>query len=221
MQYTDLANIVNNMLALIIALTFHEYAHAQMAHWEGDNTAKINGRLTMNPIPHIDPVGTLLFPLIGLISGAALFGWAKPVPLDTRRLKHLQWGPIFVTAAGPLANLLLCAFFIAFYRIYHVYLSGWGNLDWLFYPLLQLTKPLIMINAFLAVFNLLPIYPLDGGTIVAELLPYEARQKYESIFVPYGGLILLALFFTGSLHWIGKIAMGFIQSIDSLLALVI
>lgn len=218
MSMSDLSTVINGMLALILALTFHECAHAFVAYWQGDRTAKAAGRLTLNPIPHIDPVGTLLFPLIGSITGAALIGWAKPVPVDTRYLRNPKWGHVMVAAAGPAANLLLCAICILLFRLAGTYGQAW---DGVLYPFMQLFKSLITINAILAVFNLLPIPPLDGGTVFGAFLPDDWRVRYEEAVAPYGMFIILALLFTGGLGWMGAVAMGWVRFSDGLISFIL
>ncbi len=213
-MFNELASILNSMIALILALTFHEFAHAFVAYIQGDRTAKSEGRMTINPIPHIDPVGTLLFPLIGSIAGAAIIGWAKPVPVNPNQLRNPKWGYVLVALAGPMANLLLCALTLLFFRV--VEMQGWmtASTDTILYPLIQLAKPMITINAILAFFNLLPLYPLDGGTIFTAFLPPKALAWYENYIAPYGMFILLALFLTNSLGWMGRLAMGYITFAD-------
>lgn len=213
-MFNELASILNSMIALILALTFHEFAHAFVAYIQGDRTAKSEGRMTINPIPHIDPVGTLLFPLIGSIAGAAIIGWAKPVPVNPNQLRNPKWGYVLVALAGPMANLLLCALTLLFFRV--VEMQGWmtASTDTILYPLIQLAKPMITINAILAFFNLLPLYPLDGGTIFTAFLPPKALEWYENYIAPYGMFILLALFLTNSLGWMGRLAMGYITFAD-------
>jgi Zn-dependent protease len=215
MEFSDIAQIMNNMIALIFALSFHEAAHALAASLQGDNTAKLEGRLTLNPIPHIDPVGTLLFPLMGAIIGGAVIGWAKPVPVDSRNLRNQKWGYVIVAAAGPLSNLLLCFLSVLLLRGYENYGAQLVPQSHYLYPLVELLTPLILINAILAVFNLLPLLPLDGGTIFSAFLPTNLRTMYDHYIAPYGMFILLALFFTNSLSWMGRVAVGYIHLADA------
>jgi len=201
MDFAYGARVVNMMIALIIALTFHEAAHALAARLQGDRTPQIDGRLTLNPIPHIDPVGTIFFPLLGAMIGGFLFGWAKPVSVDPRNFKDQKWGQILVAGAGPASNLVLSIVAL----IGMQFLSGAqdGTVMIGFY---RLTEQLVWINAILAVFNLLPVYPLDGGTIVYELLSPDMRRKYEEYVVPYGSFVLLGLMLVGGLSWLGYVA---------------
>ncbi len=167
--------------ALIFSLTFHEYGHAIVASLIGDDTAKRAGRLTLNPIPHIDPVGLLLVLVIGI-------GYAKPVPTDPRKFRT-RWGILLVAAAGPAMNLLLA---ILATNIYLIGLkSGWplfqGVGAYTFFTVLAL------INMLLMLFNLLPIGPLDGHYILPYFLPREMARKYLQINQRYGVYALLAL----------------------------
>lgn len=195
------AHVVNMMIALIISLTFHEAAHALMARIQGDRTAELDGRLTLNPVPHIDPVGTLFFPLIGAMLGGFIFGWAKPVPIDARNFKSQKWGNIVVAGIGPLSNLVLS--FISIIAFYLIGPAPDGSI-WLAFS--RLASAMITVNAILAIFNMIPVYPLDGGTVLYELLPYEGKRKYEEYVMPYGSFALLALMLLGGFAWIGALA---------------
>ncbi|MFY7930272.1 MAG: site-2 protease family protein [Oligoflexus sp.] len=201
MDFGFAANVVNMMIALIISLTFHEAAHALVARLHGDRTAQYEGRLTLNPVPHIDPVGTLIFPMVGAMLGGFIFGWAKPVPVDSRHFKNQKRGNILVAFAGPAANLLLSIVSLAiFYAIGPV---EEGSI-WVAFS--RLAQAMITLNAILAIFNLIPLYPLDGGAIIYELLSYDLRRKYEEYVIPYGGFVLLALMLLGGLAWVSAVA---------------
>ncbi|MCX6129858.1 MAG: site-2 protease family protein [Proteobacteria bacterium] len=201
MDFTYAAGVVNMMIALIISLTFHEAAHALMARLQCDRTAQREGRLTLNPIPHMDPIGTIFFPLLGAMGGGFLFGWAKPVPIDSRNFRNQKWGNILVASAGPLANLLL-----SILAIIAVRLLGNTQDGTILIGFFRLAEKMVWINAILAVFNLLPVYPLDGGTIIYELLSYDLRRKYEEYVIPYGSFALLGLMLIGGLSWLGHVA---------------
>ena len=201
MDFTFATNIMNMMLALILSLTLHEAAHAFMAYLQGDNTAKLEGRLTLNPIPHMDPVGTIIFPLIGSMLGGFIFGWARPVPVNTRNLKSQKWGYVLVAAAGPIANLILCFVSVVFAILLSRVSDGSVLVGFK-----RLAEAMIYINAILAVFNLMPIYPLDGGAILYEFLPRSLKLAYEDYIIPYGNMILLALIFTGGFRFLAYAA---------------
>lgn len=201
MDYAYGAKVVNMMIALIIALTLREATRALTARILGDRTPQLDGRLTLNPVPHIDPVGTLLFPFIGALLGGFIFGWAKPVHVDPRYFKNQKWGQIIVAASGPASSFLFT--FVALIGMQLMSGAQEGSVLIGFY---RLFEQLAWISAILAVFNLLPVYPLDGGTIVYELLPYEGKRKYEEYVIPYGSFALLGLMLLGGLNWLGYVA---------------
>lgn len=179
-----------------VAIVLHEVAHGWAAFMLGDPTAKRQGRLTLNPIPHIDPVGSILVPgilflahVFHLTSSMVLFGWAKPVPVDFRQLRPQRLGMVLVAIAGPLVNILL-AFVLAFlYKwpvLHHFsYVFGWG----------------VMLNLMLAVFNMTPIPPLDGSRVVTALLP-RAVAAYYIRLEPYGLFIVIVLLQLGMLQFL-------------------
>jgi len=161
------------------------------------------GRITLNPVPHIDPVGTILLPLILLLSHAGiLFGWARPVPVNPLNYRNYRWGEFAVSAAGPVSNLVLAAVFSLLLRL------GLGNVG-----LMKLAYFGVSINIFLALFNLIPIPPLDGSHILAILLPRDLARLYAYL-EPVGFVLILVLFYTGIL-W--AIIMPFYRAIAVLL----
>jgi len=190
----NLKGLIISFGLLLIAMTVHEFAHAWTAYLLGDKTAKHSGRLTLNPLAHIDPVGTILLPLILFISthGQFVFGAAKPVPINYLALKNPKKGIMLVGISGPLANFLFAFILSLILR----FLPLPGGLIW---AILYL----IYINVILGVFNLVPIPPLDGSRVVIGLLPENLSLRYASI-EPFGFIILLALIMAGifnSLVW--------------------
>lgn len=175
---------------LIISIVFHECAHALMAEKKGDDTPRLAGRLTLNPIAHIDPIGTFLLPLMALMFGGPMFGWAKPVPINPYNLGDPKKDMMLIALAGPLANLLLAgtsSFLIWFFGAFP---------NTLLYALLY---KLLWLNVILAVFNLVPVPPLDGSKILSGILPYELSRGYEMLSGTYGILILIFLICSGVL----------------------
>ena len=187
-------------LPVLLAITVHEVAHGWMALRLGDRTAMMLGRLTLNPIRHIDPIGTVLVPGILLVLGGFVFGWAKPVPVTWENLKKPKRDMALVALAGPMANLAMALLWLAALRL------GIALQDaspWIAQPLMYMAAAGIFINAVLMVLNLLPLPPLDGGRIVASLLPGPLSWRYSRI-EPYGLIIILVLFATqilGKILW--------------------
>jgi len=190
----SLVGVLPFLVVLILSLSFHEAAHAWTANRLGDPTARMLGRLTLNPLSHIDWIGTILFPLLAIYSGLPLIGWAKPVPVNGRNLRRPRQDFALVALAGPVSNLVLA-------------LGGAAVI-----VLLQLTGPaateataseeflrqFVALNVLLAVFNLIPVPPLDGGNVLAGFVPENAARFIDQIR-PYGFLILYALILTGFL----------------------
>lgn len=188
-------------LPVIFAITLHEAAHGYVARFFGDMTAARAGRITLNPIKHIDLVGTLLVPLVILSAskllggGAILFGWAKPVPVEFGNLRHPKKDMLWVAAAGPGINFLMALFWALVIQL-GTLLSNVLSL-----PMMLMGAAGVFINIILMALNLLPLPPLDGGRIAVSLLPLKAAQTYAKI-EPYGFFILLGLLFTGLLNQI-------------------
>jgi len=175
---------------LLFSIVFHEVAHGRVALWKGDTTARDAGRLTLNPLPHIDIFGTILFPLFLMITRSpVLFGWAKPVPVNPLRLKEIKKDMALVGASGPISNFLLAVIAGMAFRALAPSLGGSSVvLRTLFFA--------VYINLVLAVFNLIPIPPLDGSRIIMGFLPDDLAMKYASI-ERYGFLIIFGLLFLG------------------------
>jgi len=187
----DLAEFFLYMIVFLFSLSLHEAAHAWTAERFGDPTARYLGRVTLNPIPHVDIFGTLIFPAIGFFTNAPMFGWAKPVPWNPRNVADRRKADIWISAAGPISNVLALVGFIVIYRLFRLYdASGSDALGSLAEPLFRMCQMGVQLNVVLAVFNMLPIPPLDGSWILPHFLPRNLAQAYEQIR-PYGFLILL------------------------------
>jgi len=205
--------IIIMVFALFFAITVHEAAHGWAANKLGDPTAYNLGRVTLNPIAHIDPLGTIIFPLILIIMGAPPFGWAKPVPVNPLNLKNPRRDNLWISAAGPASNLSVATISLIVIILLKLinpnvrgflwsFLYSGGGLPRGFYPLEGVALILyfvVYINCLLAIFNLIPIPPLDGSGIIMGFLSEENVQKYERIR-PFGFIIILALIYLGLLR---------------------
>lgn len=200
LELSTIQRIVIWILPVLFAITLHEAAHAWVANRFGDTTAKMLGRLSFNPLKHIDPIGTILVPIVILILSQFnfVFGWAKPVPINSSQLRNPRRDLALATAAGPLSNLIM-AFLWAICLKLGLMLDPRTSNAALFMTLTGQAG--IIINLLLAYLNLIPIPPLDGGRILACLLPLRQSLKFQKI-EPYGIFILLALIFSGALNWI-------------------
>jgi len=187
--------IITWAVPVLFAITVHEVAHGWVALRFGDSTAKMAGRLTLNPLKHIDLVGTVLVPGLLLMLGGFIFGWAKPVPVNFSSLNKPKRDMIFVALAGPGANLVM-AFFWGLVGLVAQYLP-----DYVALPLLFMSVAGLYINAILMLLNLIPVPPLDGGRVAVGLLPMSLARPYSKL-EPYGLFILIGLLATGML---GKI----------------
>lgn len=196
LELTLIQKIAVWALPVIFAITVHEVAHGWVANRLGDPTARMLGRLTLNPIKHIDPIGTVLVPAVLLALGGFMFGWAKPVPVTAQNLKNPRRDMAIVAAAGPAVNLIMAVLWALVARFAQFLPS-----ESLAMPLTYMGFAGISINILLAVLNLLPIPPLDGGRVVSNLLPPRASAQYDQI-EPYGFFILLGLIITGALGYL-------------------
>ncbi len=199
-------------VVLLFSLSFHESAHAWMAWKLGDETAMRLGRVSLNPIVHMDPIGTLLFPLIQIFTSVPLLGWAKPTPYNPanfRRNVTMRTGHILVAAAGPVSNFLLALVFTGVLVV--LWRGGFVQSRDSF--LLNLTELGIQLNVVLAIFNLVPIPPLDGSKVASYGLRGELGDKYDRIMGPYGFMILMLLLMTGVLSMVMRPILNIVLSL--------
>jgi Zn-dependent protease len=194
----DFTQVLLVMIVLISSLSVHEAAHAFAADRLGDPTARHLGRLSINPAVHVDPIGTLLFPLIAFMTNVPLIGWAKPVPVDTRHLRHPRRDFALIAAAGPASNLLMAATAALLLAVIPGPAPGDIAYRAVSHPAFQLLDLFVYINVLLAVFNMIPVPPLDGGNVLMGVLPPGGARLVEQLR-PYGFLILYALMLTGIL----------------------
>jgi Zn-dependent protease len=179
----DLKSIIPFAIAILYALTIHEFFHAWTANKLGDPTAKMQGRLTLNPLAHLDPVGTICFII-------AHFGWGKPVPVNPAYFKHPRRDDVLVSAAGPISNIISALFFGLTFQLLYKFTGVPSDL-------FEVLKQLILINLILAFFNFIPLYPLDGSHILKGFLPRNMLSGYESV-CRYGPFILLGVILLGN-----------------------
>ena len=191
----DVAQIFIAFIVLLFSLTVHECAHAWTADRLGDPTARERGRVSPNPIVHADLIGTVVFPIVAMVANAPLIGWAKPVPVNIRRLRHQRRDYVLVAAAGPASNLALAvtvAIALQILPISPVTLRE-PNIS---VPLAQLLSQALRLNVLLAVFNMIPIPPLDGGNVLGGLLPPNLGSRFDAFVRPYGFILLYAVILT-------------------------
>ncbi len=193
-----------SLFVVFFAITIHEASHGWAALKMGDPTAHQMGRITLNPIRHIDPIGTILFPLMLIIMGLPPFGWAKPVPVNPLNLKDPRRDNLIISLAGPASNISVAVVAFILIKILmnlnpSLFYARGGGISSMLSPLITLVYYTILINVILAFFNLIPIPPLDGSGIVMGLISEEAAEKYDQIR-PYGFLILILLIMTGVIN---------------------
>jgi Zn-dependent protease len=191
----------------------HEAAHALAAKLQGDRTAERLGRLTLNPVPHIDMLGTIILPLVMMMAGGGFFGWAKPVPVDERNLRNKRFGTAIVASAGPISNLVVSALLIIGLQSLTIMDGDFGQGS-LAYPFIELAKAMVWVNAILAFFNLVPLPPLDGGAVFSAFLTGRPKELYHEFIEPYGSWILLALIITGGLRFVSVMSQVYITSVS-------
>lgn len=217
----DIGNVIIWFVVLLFSLSFHEAAHAWTSEKFGDDTGRLQGRITLNPIPHIDPIGTIIFPLVSAFTGIPLLGWAKPVETNPLRWRDKTKANISVSAAGPISNFILVV--IAFILIKVLLITGVVTYGGSIYnlvmpmpgqaafmlPLTTLISVMLWLNLALGIFNLIPIPPLDGSHVLESLLPPQMAEAYAQIR-PFGFLILLALVYFGALSFLFLPALRFV-----------
>lgn len=196
-----MAMLIFGIVVLILSIIIHEVAHGYAAYTLGDPTAKLEGRLTLNPAPHVDPIGSIILPaLLVMTQAGILFGWAKPVPYNPYNLKNQRWGEAIVAIAGVATNLILAVIFALIAR--YAYANGFGEFG-------DLAAIVTLTNLSLGLFNLIPIPPLDGFTVLRGILPYkmsmamrefEDRMRAGSIFTLIAILFLFTYFFAGPFY---------------------
>jgi Zn-dependent protease len=198
----DLLEIATRLITFFVpflfSLCFHEYAHGWVARLRGDRTAEMSGRLTMNPIAHMDPIGTLLLPVLSVLFHSPIsFGWAKPVPVNSRNLKNPRTDMFWVALAGPAANVLLAIVGTLSLVVLAVFFQTTAH----FRGIISLLQSFIFVNLFLAFFNLIPLNPLDGGKILARFLPASVNYKLEQ-HEGMTSMILLMLMLSGAIRFL-------------------
>jgi len=209
-------NIQNLLLIappILLALSFHEFAHAYVANMYGDDTAKQNGRLTLNPLAHLDPLGTIMIFIVH-------FGWAKPVPVNPNRLRNPKNNMVWISAAGPLANMILALISGILLRIIFTFVGGMPNQHSIIGILALMVVWSLQINLALAIFNLFPIAPLDGSKILYGLLPAKYEGVIDSI-ERYGPFILIGLIIFGratDIHILGGLIWPFVKYFSKIFA---
>ena len=196
-------------LPLLFSLCVHEFAHAYTARRFGDLTAFQNGRLTLNPAAHIDPIGTLLLPLLAIGMNFPVFGWAKPVPVDPRYLKNPRKDMFWVAFAGPLSNFLLAG--LGCLALAGLYTTGQDKIP-SGRPIVSLAEVFIYINLLLGAFNLIPLHPLDGGKVMARFLPVRWNMFLERN-QGWSSLVLIFLFVSGAFYILAGPVLGATQSL--------
>lgn len=197
----DIAQVFIGFSVLLFSLTVHELAHAWVADRLGDPTARLLGRVSLNPLVHADPVGTILFPLVAAVGRFPLIGWAKPVPIDVSRLRRGRRDYVLVAIAGPAGNVALAVVAAFLLRLGPLVPDTAGEVA-VAAPLLSLMSRTVELNLLLAIFNLIPIPPLDGGTVLAGLLPGAVAGRFDAIVRPYGFLLIYGLMITGGLGYL-------------------
>lgn len=197
----------------IVLLTFHEWGHAKSAYMLGDPTARDEGRMSLNPGVHIDMIGTIILPLLGTFFGGAFFGWAKPVPVNPYNLKNPRQDLMLIAAAGPFMNIVLTFAILGGLRIALEFIGFSPSASLLHAEIQRQVIRMALISVFLAAFNMLPLFPLDGFSVLRGLLPENAARQFEKLS-PYGMPILMCLIFLPSLFRVPNYVFGFLSNIS-------
>jgi Zn-dependent protease len=196
----DVLSVAVQVIALLFAVSVHESAHGWVAWQCGDPTAHELGRISLNPIRHVDPFGSVILPALLALTGAPVFGWAKPVPISLARTRHPRTANLLISAAGPLSNILLAMLFVGLIYLAHPVLAAIAQTP-LFRPIALFLTLSILINVLLATFNLLPIPPLDGFGVLESLLP-TSWLPLTRLLRRYGMILLLVLILSGGLRFV-------------------
>jgi Zn-dependent protease len=220
LQHIDILDIVFQLIAFLFAISVHESAHAWMANLRGDPTARMLGRITLNPVKHIDPIGTLLLPAVAMLTHLPILGWAKPTPVDPRNFKNPVLDDILTSIVGPISNFVVATGAVLVLALVKVVSPNgqeivFGTLQGLDFtntnsfvvPLCKLVFDVMLINIVLGVFNLIPVPPLDGSHVLRHLLPTEALRIYDSVGT-FGLLILV--------FWCGRFLTSLIAPVFAL-----
>jgi Zn-dependent protease len=211
-----LIKILVYALPVIFAITLHEAAHGYVARHFGDSTAYMLGRVSLNPVRHIDPIGTIVLPIVTLLLSGFMFGWAKPVPVNFQNLRHPKRDSLWVAAAGPASNLAQALAWAAVARVLSEVISPTGLAGGFW---LAVAEAGVVVNVAFAILNLVPLLPLDGGRMLASILPGRLSYQYSRL-EPYGMIILILLIVTPVLgRVLNPLVLGTLRAISSLFGL--
>jgi Zn-dependent protease len=212
--YNFLVTVSIYAFPVIFAITLHEAAHGYVARYFGDTTAYMLGRITLNPVKHIDPLGTILLPLVTVFLSGFMFGWAKPVPVNERNLRRPKEDMLWVAAAGPGSNVAQALVWAVIAKALSYLADSPISTFWF-----AVAEAGIQVNVVFAILNLFPLLPLDGGRMVASLLPNRLSVGYARL-EPYGMIVLVVLIVTGAFSWLlSPLVRGTLTQINSLIGL--
>jgi Zn-dependent protease len=212
--YNFLVTVSIYAFPVIFAITLHEAAHGYVARYFGDTTAYMLGRITLNPVKHIDPIGTILLPLVTVFVSGFMFGWAKPVPVNERNLRRPKEDMLWVAAAGPASNVIQAIVWAVIAKALSYAAGSPISTFWF-----AVAEAGIQVNVVFAILNLFPLLPLDGGRMVASLLPARLSAGYARL-EPYGMIVLIVLIVTGVFSWLlSPLVRGTLTQINSLIGL--